>query len=126
MASVAIRNSLQIILMLGLRLPEIAGGSDLGHHLAGPQAGRLDVGDRVLGDLALLVARGEDLRAIVGPDVPALAIIGRRVMDLEEELEDVAVGDPLGIEENSTASAWDGCHTSGSVSRRRCSRRAWR
>jgi len=83
--------------VLGLGFPERDGLADLGDDRAGPQAGRLDVGDRVLGDLALLVARGEDLRAIVGPDVPALAIIGRRVMDLEEELEDVAVGDPLGL-----------------------------
>src|ERR1700754_2947228 len=56
--------------------------------------------DRVLGDLALLVARNEDLRAVAGPDVVALAVLGRRVVDLEEALEDVPVGDALGVEDD--------------------------
>ena len=41
--------------MLRLGLPEVAGLAELGHDLAGPQARGLDVGDRLLGDLALLV-----------------------------------------------------------------------
>jgi hypothetical protein len=48
----------------------------------------------------LLVARREDLGAVVGADVVALAVLGRRVVDLEEELEDVPVGDPRGIEDD--------------------------
>ena len=86
--------------MLGLGLPEGDGLADLGHHLAGPQARGVDVGDRVLGDLALLVARVEDLGAVAGADVVALAVLGRRVVDLEEELEDVSVGDALGVEDD--------------------------
>src|SRR5262249_36719605 len=73
---------------------------DLGHDLAGPQPRRLDIGDRVLGNLALLIARVEDLRAVAGADVVALAILGRRVTDLEEELQDVPVGDALRIEDD--------------------------
>ena len=86
--------------MLGLGLPEGDGLADLGHDLAGPQARGLDVGDRVLGDLALLVARVEDLRAVARADVVALAVLRRRVVDLEEELEDVPVGDALGVEDD--------------------------
>src|SRR3712207_7616678 len=44
--------------------------------------------------------RSEDLRAVARADVVALAVLGRRVVDLEEELEDVAVGDPLGVEDH--------------------------
>jgi len=47
--------------------------------------------------LALLVACIEDLGAVVGADKP-FAKVGS--VDLEEELEDVAVGGPLGIEDD--------------------------
>ena len=50
--------------MLGLGLPERAGRLDLGDDLARPQAGGLDVGDRVLGDAALLVVGVVDRRAV--------------------------------------------------------------
>jgi hypothetical protein len=91
---------LQVVLVLGLSLPERDGVADLGHDPAGPQPGGLDVGDRVLRDPALLVARGEDLGPVAGADVVALAILGRRIVDLEEELEDVPVGDALGVEDD--------------------------
>src|ERR687896_210131 len=99
-AVVAVRVALEIVLVLGLGLPEGGGLADLGHHLAGPQARGVDVGDRVLGDPALLVARVEDLGAVAGADVVALAVLGRRGVDLEEELEDVPVGDALGGEDD--------------------------
>src|ERR687897_2333287 len=99
-AVVAVRVVLEVVLVLGLGLPERDGLADLGHHLAGPQARGVDVGDRVLGDLALLVARVEDLRAVAGADVVALAILGRGIVDLEEELQDVPVGDALGVEDD--------------------------
>jgi hypothetical protein len=91
---------LEVVLVLGLGLPERDRLADLGHDLAGPQARRVDVGDRVLGDPALLLARIEDLRAVAGAEVVALAILRGRVVDLEEELEDVAVGDALGVEDD--------------------------
>src|SRR5918999_1326777 len=99
-AVVAVRVVLEVVLVLGLGLPEGDSLAELGHHLAGPQAGGVDVGDRVLGDPALLVARVEDLGAVAGADVVALAVLGRRVVDLEEELEDVPVGDALGVEDD--------------------------
>src|SRR5918997_271039 len=94
-AVVAVRVALEIVLVLGLGLPEGDGLADLGHHLAGPQARGVD-----LGDPALLVARVEDLGAVAGADVVALAVLGRRVVDLEEELEDLPVGDALGVEDD--------------------------
>src|SRR5215216_1655261 len=97
-AGVAVRVALEVVLVLGLGLPEGDRLAERRHHLAGPQTGGVDVGDRVLGDVALLVARVEDLRAVAGAEVVALAILGRRVVDLEEELEDVSVGDALGVE----------------------------
>src|SRR5690242_17327394 len=56
-AGVAVRIAFQVILVLGLRLPEIAGGRELGHDLARPQPRGLDVGDGVLGNTALFLAR---------------------------------------------------------------------
>ena len=50
MAGIAVRITLQIILMLGLGLPESADWRQFGHHLARPQAGGLDIGDGVLRD----------------------------------------------------------------------------
>jgi len=71
--------------------------TDLCHDLARPEARSIGVGDRVLGDLALLVARIEDLGAVVGADKP-FAKVGP--VDLEEELENVPVGGPPGIEDD--------------------------
>jgi hypothetical protein len=99
-AGVAVGEALEVVLVLRLGLPERDGLADLGHDLAGPDPRGLDVGDRVLRDLALLVARVEDLRPVTRADVVALAILGRRVVDLEEELEDVPVGDAVGIEDD--------------------------
>src|SRR6187200_134886 len=46
-AGVAVRVALEVVLVLGLGLPERDGLADLGHHLAGPQSRGLDIGDRV-------------------------------------------------------------------------------
>src|SRR4051812_45307672 len=51
MAVVAVRDALQVVLVLGLGLPERDGLAELGHDLARPQARGVDVGDRVLGHL---------------------------------------------------------------------------
>src|SRR5262249_26493988 len=85
----------EVVLVVGRGPPERPRGSDLGDDPARPQAGRLDVGDRVLGDSPLLVVDVEDRGAIAHPDVVALTVERRRVVDLEEELEQVAVGDLL-------------------------------
>src|SRR3954447_26264347 len=99
-AVVAARIALEVVLVLRLGLPERDGLADLGHDLAGPQARGVDVGNRVLGDPALLIGRVEDPRGVGGADVVALAVLGRRVVDLEEELEDVPVGDLLRVKDD--------------------------
>src|SRR4029453_3492206 len=74
MAGVAVGNALQIVLVLGLGFPEVGSLGHLGHDLAGPQAGGLDVGDGVLGNATLLIAGIEDRRAVAGAEVVALAV----------------------------------------------------
>jgi hypothetical protein len=74
------------VLVFGLGPPEGAGLADRGHDRARPHARGIGVGDRVLGDLALLVARIEDLGAVVGADDDRLGmtrmILGGRVVVL--------------------------------------------
>src|SRR5829696_7767030 len=99
-AGVAVRVALQVVLVLRLGLPERTGRGDLGDDLAGPQPGRLDVGDGVLGNPALLLIEVEDRRAVARAEVVALAVGRRRVVDLEEELEQLTVGGHLGVEDD--------------------------
>src|SRR5262249_35822998 len=68
--------------------------------LSRPEAGGLDIGDGVLGDSALLVARIEDRRPIGEADIVALPVARRRVMDLEEEFEDLPVAGLGRVEQN--------------------------
>ena len=75
--------------MLRLGLPEVAGGTDLSHHLAGPQARRLDIGDGVERDLLLVVVDIEDGRTVAGTDVVALPVLRCRIMNLEKESSSV-------------------------------------
>src|SRR6266404_1713690 len=49
-AGVTVGVFFQIILMLGLGLPERPGGRDLGDYLARPKPGGIDIGDGVLRD----------------------------------------------------------------------------
>src|SRR5580700_10568697 len=65
-ARVAIGVFLEIVLMLGLGLPEGARRGDFGYGLTRPKAGRVDVRDRILGDALLLVRRVEDCGAVTG------------------------------------------------------------
>src|SRR5262249_17812847 len=86
--------------MLRFGLPERPGRADLGDDLARPQSGRVDVGDRVLRDPLLLIAGVEDRRAIARPDVVSLTVLRRRVVNLEEELQQVAVRSLRRIEDD--------------------------
>src|SRR5438876_12415002 len=61
---VSVRVTLEIVLMLGLGLPERPRRRHLGDHLAGPETRGLDIRDRVPGDATLLVVEIEDRRAI--------------------------------------------------------------
>ncbi len=88
----------QVILVLGFGFPEGAGRRDFGHDLAGPQARRIDVGDGVLGDAFLLIAGIEDRRAVAAAEVVALPVARGRIVDLEEELEQLAIVDDGRVE----------------------------
>ena len=90
----------EIILMLGLSFPEVSGRGDFRHDLAGPQAGCIHVVDRVLGDAFLFLGRVENRGAVACADVIALPVAGRRIMDLEEELEQFPVADPVRIKQD--------------------------
>ena len=74
--------------MLRLRLPERPGGRHLGHDLARPKAGGIDVGDGIQRYPLLLIIDIENGRTVAGAAVVALAVQGRGVVDLEKELQD--------------------------------------
>src|SRR6185312_196987 len=95
---IAIGIILEIVLMLGLGLPERAGGCHLGDDFSRPETRGVDIGNRILGDAPLFVVRVEDRRTVAGADVVPLSIPGGRVVDLKKELEQLAVGDFLRIE----------------------------
>src|ERR1700681_4422204 len=100
MTGVAVRILLQIILMLGLGLPERSGGCDLRDNLAGPKAGSIDIGDGVFRDPLLFVAGIEDDRSVARSPVVALAVQRRGIMDLEKEFQQLSIADGLRIEGN--------------------------
>src|SRR6185312_3181726 len=100
MAGVAARIVLEIVLVLGLGLPEVTGRRQFGHHLARPESRCVHVGDGVLGHLLLLTAGMEDGRAIARAAIIALPVRGARIVDLEEELQQPAVADSLWIEDD--------------------------
>ena len=84
MAGVAVGNTLEVVLVLGLGLPERAGRRQFGHYFAGPQAGRIDVGDGLERHRLLLLISIVDGRAITRTEVVTLAIFGAGVVNLEE------------------------------------------
>jgi len=98
MARVPVGIALQVVLVLGLGLPERPGRRHFGDHLARPETGGVDVGDGVLRRPLLRVAEVEDRRTVAGPDVVALPVQRGRVVDLEEELEQVPVGNLVRVE----------------------------
>src|SRR5688572_13683693 len=100
MARVAAGIPQEVILVLALGFPEVAGGNDFGHGFARPQPGRIDIRDRILGNATLLVGSVENRRPIARPDVVSLAIARARIVNLEEELEDLAIADPGRIKDD--------------------------
>jgi hypothetical protein len=100
MAGVTVRIPLEIVLMLRLGFPENAGRRHLGHDFARPKPGGIHVGYRVFPDALLLIIHAEDCGTIAGADVVALAIERRRIMDLEEKFQKVAIADPGRVEYN--------------------------
>ena len=67
-------NAFQIILVLGLSVPERSSRRNLSHDFAGPQPRSLYVGDCSFGNALLFVAGVKDRGAILSSDVGALPI----------------------------------------------------
>jgi hypothetical protein len=91
MAGIAIRIPFQIILMLGLGLPKVAGRGDLRHDFPRPKTGCLDIGDGVVGDPLLFSGGIEDARAVAQSTIITLPIQSGWIVDLEEEFEEFAI-----------------------------------
>src|SRR3954463_1874024 len=88
---------MQVVLIFSLGLPEGAGLAHFRDELARKKARGVDDGNGLLGDLALLVARKEDLRPVVGADDAFAEVVS---MTVQEELEKLSVGDSLGVEDH--------------------------
>jgi hypothetical protein len=95
---VAIGIALQVVLVLGFRLPEFTSGSDFRYNPARPKARSVDVGDRVLCEATLLIVGVEDRRAVAHAYIVTLTIAGRRVMYLEKEFQEISETGLVGIE----------------------------
>src|SRR5262245_63278919 len=100
MARIPVGDALQIVLMFRLRFPEGTRRSHLRHHSPGPQTRRVDIGDGVLGNSPLLVAGREDGGAVARPQVVALVIAGRWIVNLEEEVQQLAKDVPVGMDDD--------------------------
>src|SRR5438552_1582775 len=100
MAGVAVRIVLEVVLVLGLGLPEGTRGRNFGDDLARPQSRRLDIRDGVLRRVALRIAGVINAGPIARAPVVALPVERRGVMDLKEELEQLPIAQLVGIENN--------------------------
>jgi hypothetical protein len=100
MTGIAGRIALEIVLVLRFRLPEFPGRSDFGHDLAGPQAGRIDLGDGLLGDAFLVFVDVENRRAITRTAIVALTVRRAGVVNLEKKFQDLAVAELGRIEQD--------------------------
>src|SRR5258705_4395234 len=84
---------LVVLLVVLLGAVERLRGEDLGGDRPLVLAALLESLLRRLGRPELLVAVGEDRRAVLGADVRPLAVPRGRVVDLEEDVEEPVVGD---------------------------------
>src|SRR4029077_17679087 len=100
MTGVASGIVLQVVLVLGFRLPEVTSGSYFRHNHARPKARSSDVGYRVLREGSMLVVGVpfppgatrlvvgvEDRRAVAHANIVTLTIAGRRIVYLEKKFQ---------------------------------------
>jgi hypothetical protein len=97
-AGVAVWEAFEVVLMIRLGFPEGTGGSDFRHYFARPQAGGVDIGNGVVSDAFLFIARVIDGRAIAAAHVIALPVARGRIVDLEEEFEQRPIACDLRVE----------------------------
>src|ERR1700722_15665245 len=99
-ASVAIWIAFQIVLMFGLRLPKRTRRLYLRHDFSRPNARGIDVRDGVFCDTFLLVGRIKDRGAITGSTVVSLPIQCGWIVNLKEELQQLAVAQLLRVKDD--------------------------
>ena len=86
--------------MLRLGFPERTRGGDFGDGFAGPEAGRIHVGEGVERDALLFLTRIVNRRTVAQAAVIALLVHGGRVVNLEKEFQNFAVADLRRVENN--------------------------
>jgi hypothetical protein len=99
-AGVSVRNALQVVLMLRLRLPEFSRRHNFRYCFTGPQSRGIDVSNGFFSNALLLVAGIENCGAITVAKIISLAISCCWIVDLEEELQDLAVRDFQRVEDD--------------------------
>src|SRR5580692_12336957 len=100
MASVAVRDALEIVLVFGLRFPEFRCGLYFGHYLSGPKTRSVNVRDRLLRNPLLFFGCVENGGAVAGSDVISLAVLRRRIVNLEKEFQQLPITQLLWIEDD--------------------------
>ena len=80
MAGVAARMTLEVVLVVALRVCEAAGLDDLSDQGPLPASGLIDLRDHLSGGLSLVFGGVEDRRAVLAPRVGALSVELSRVM----------------------------------------------
>src|SRR3546814_770927 len=100
MAVIAVGDALEIVLVFRLRLPKVSCRRNFRNDALRPQAGRIDIGYRFFGRATLLVTRVEDRGTVARAAVVALTVQRRRIMDLEEKLEQIPIGRLVGVEDD--------------------------
>lgn len=98
-ALVAGRVVVEVELVVLLGGPPLAGGRNLGDDLAVPPL-LVGLGGDLARDLFLLGVVVVDGGAVLRAGVGALGVEGRGVVELVEELEELAVGDLLGVKDD--------------------------
>src|SRR6516162_2526831 len=85
--------------MIALGRVETPAGLDLGDDRSGKRISLVELADIGLGNVRLLRICRENCRAILSPDIRALAVeFGRIMGDRKIDLQDMAVADAAGIE----------------------------
>ena len=98
MAGVAVRASLQIILVVSFCCIEFGCGCHFGYNSARPFLRGFHFVDELLGDALLLIIQIKNRRAVRRTEIVALPVSRRRVVNLEHEFEQLAVGGSGGVE----------------------------
>src|SRR5580704_12214368 len=97
-AGIAVRNAFEIILMFRLSFPEFSRGPNFGHYLSGPKSRSINVRDRFLRNPFLCFGCVENGGAVARSGVISLAVLRCRIVNLEEEFQQLPITQLLWIE----------------------------